>query len=65
MRAVFADMADARRFLARFIPLARKLGSTNPPSVAEAQRRLLDLNPEAWELYPDLVMPERPEVERR
>ena len=65
MRAVFADMPEARRFLARFIPLARKLGSTSPPSVAEAQRRLLDLNPGAWELYPDLVMPERPEVERR
>ena len=65
MRAVFADMPQTRRFLSRFIPLARKLGSTNPPSVEEAQRRLLDLNPEAWELYPDFEMPARPEVERR
>ena len=65
MRAVLADIPQAHRFLKRFIPLARKLGSTNPPSMEEAQRRLLDLNPEAMELYPDLELPDRPRVERR
>ena len=65
MRAVLADIPQAHRFLRRFIPLARKLGSTNPPSMEEAQRRLLDLNPEAMALYLDLELPERPQVEHR
>ena len=38
-RAILNDLPQARRFLTRFIPLARKLGSTTPPPVAEAQRR--------------------------
>jgi len=65
MRAVFGDLPQARRFLVRFIPLARKLGSTRPLSMEEAQRRLLDLNPEAWASYPGFELPARPKVERR
>ena len=62
---MFGDLPQARRFLVRFIPLARKLGSTRPLSMEEAQRRLLDLNPEAWASYPGFELPARPKVERR
>ncbi len=62
-KAILADVPELLRFLRRFIPLARRLGSVNPPDASEAQHRLLQLNPTAWERYPDFVFPERPRLE--
>ncbi|MDE0916429.1 MAG: sulfotransferase [Planctomycetota bacterium] len=61
--AVWKDFPEAGRFLRRFLPLARRLASKNPPDAAEAQHRLLHLNPKAWDRYPDFEFPERPVVE--
>ena len=59
-RHVLRDLPEVRRFLVRFVPLTRRMLSARPPTAAEAQERLLALNPDAWRHYPGFVSPQPP-----
>ncbi len=55
--------ADVRAVLPDSLPLFAWLSSARAPDAAEAQRRLLALNPDAWAHYdPDFSLPPIPDA---